>query len=89
MHGIRSSLEDELPDIFIAGMATQILTAPAYFVAKNLAACGRRVTLHPWDTWDALADRLEQRLGYHIWHPWHWQEIAHTPTGSVRLRAVD
>lgn len=87
MHGTRNSMDDELPDVYIHGEPMQLLTAQAYFVAKNRAACGGEVKLHAWDTWDNLADRLETRLGYHIWHPWHWQEVARKPNGGVLLRA--
>ena len=67
----------------------RITTARAYFFVKHMQAWGARIRLHPWDTWDKLADRLEQRLEYHIWHPWHWQEVATTRTGKTLLRVLE
>ena len=74
MHGTRDSFIHETPDIYVRRLPTQLLTAQAYFVAKNRAACKGPVKLAPGDTWDALADRLGERFGAHIWHPCHWNE---------------
>jgi hypothetical protein len=89
MQGIRTSQPEELPDFFLQGMPMHLTTARAYFLVKHMHAWGAQVELHPWDTWDKLADRLETRLGYHIWHPWHWQEAARTRQGGTILRVLD
>lgn len=64
--------ERELPDVFVRGQPMRMTQARAYFRLKNLQMWGAEVELHPWDTWDRLADRLDKRLGRHIWHPAHW-----------------
>lgn len=89
MNGIRDSHPGEVPDFFLRGAPMCLLTARAYFMAKNMQKWGADVTLHPWETWDELADRLEPRLEYHIWHPWHWQEAGIKRNGGVILRAME
>ena len=83
MYGLRESTSDEMPDVVVQGRAMTITTARTYVLAKNMQAWGASVELHPWDTWDKLADRLEQRFEYHIWHPWHWQAVATTRAGKI------
>lgn len=61
-----------IPDVFVAGVPHQITAATTYFLLKNMAACGPRVRLHPWDSWEELGERLSARLGLHLWHPRHW-----------------
>jgi hypothetical protein len=72
MDGLHPVDEPTLPDVFVRGQPMQITQAPTYFRLKNLAAWGADIQIHPWDTWDRLADRIGTRLGKHIWHLSHW-----------------
>src|SRR5712691_3297583 len=67
---------DGLADFFFQDVPMRLTSATAYFRVKAMQTWGARVKLHPWDSWDLLADRLEQRLGQHIWHPSHWDAPA-------------
>ena len=64
--------ERGLPDVFVRGQAMRLTQARAYFRLKNLQMWGVDIHLHPWDTWEHLADRLDARFGRHIWHLSHW-----------------
>lgn len=89
MRGVRESHPEEVPDFFLRETPMQLENARAYFLVKNLANWRAPIALHPWDTWEQLADRLEIRFGYHIWHPWHWQAVATKISGGVILRCMD
>jgi hypothetical protein len=89
VQGVRNSQPSEQPDFFLRGMPMTIENARAYFLVKNYANWDAPIRLPSGDTWDTLADRLEQRLGYHIWHPWHWQEVAKKPGGGLIFRAIE
>ena len=77
----------ELPDVFVRGQPMRITQARAYFRLKGLQAWGAEVELHPWDTWDRLADRLGTRLGRHIWHLSHWDGYYEALPGCPRVDA--
>ena len=73
MRGVRDSYSEEMADLFLRGMPMTIETAQAYFLVKNYAQWpGNAIKLHAWDSWDNLADRLDQRFEQHIWYPSHW-----------------
>lgn len=62
----------ELPDVFVRGQPMRLTQARAYFRLKGMQMWGAEVELHPWDTWERLADRLDRRFGRHVWHLSHW-----------------
>src|ERR1043166_6774752 len=72
MDGLQPVDDRTLPDVFVRGVPMQITRARGYLFVKHMASWGADVTLHPWDTWDTLGDRVSQRLGQHLWHPSHW-----------------
>jgi len=71
---MRPARENEMADLTALGTPMRLQTAQEYFRMKGMAHWGARVALASWDTWEGLADRLEGRLGRHIWHPVHWEE---------------
>jgi len=77
---MRPARDNEVADLTARGMPMMLQTAQEYFRMKAMATWGAQVTLAPWDTWEGLADRLEARLGRHIWHPAHWEDGA--PRGA-------
>lgn len=72
MEGLSPIEDATLPDIFLNEQPYQITEARTYFRLKHLAGWGATITLHPWDTWERLGDRVAARLTYHLWHPSHW-----------------
>jgi hypothetical protein len=89
MHGVRPLTEDGLPDFFFQDQPMVLTQARAYFMVKNLQAWGAAIRLHPWDSWDRLADRLDRRWAQHIWHPSHWDEMPPAVNGTRQGDHID
>ena len=90
--------QDGVADVFIDGQAMRITAARTYFRLKNMvewcALCGSKgrhapIRLHPWDSWDALGDRLSARWDVYLWHPSHWdRHYATLPDIPVSIMAA-
>lgn len=81
MDGLLSLADDPtgvLPDVFVDGVPYQVLSGLAYVLCKHHAACGARIRLHPWESWERLEARVSARLAQHVWHPSHWDSYYET-----------
>jgi hypothetical protein len=104
MEGIEPVGEHEGPaDVFLDGRPIRITQARTYFRLKHLASwlgmCKKpgahTIELHVWETWDALAVRIEHRFGKNLWYPSHWDQYyatlpempASTPGAQPRTMA--
>jgi hypothetical protein len=81
MEGLQPLEEkDGLADVFINGRPMRVTDARTYFRLKHMASwlamCqtpgATMIELYAWETWDAMALRIEARLGCYLWHPSHW-----------------